>query len=118
MTIKIKQIIKKIFIVVYTACNILFLNWLIFSRTLFALGNPDKELERAIDFMKDEQYIGMTLEECEVIFGDSGLESPKDVVVYPAGTFQDGWWPGQYEIVIYFDINERVKYVRLQDIKE
>ncbi len=78
---------------------------------------PDDDLQRAIAFMEEGQYIGMTLEECEEIFGDSGLESPGQCVVYPAGNFQWGLSDG-YELYIYFDDDERVKAVKLKEEKD
>lgn len=78
---------------------------------------PNDDLQRAIAFIEDEQYIGMTLEECEAILGDSGLESPKDVIVYPAGNFQWGLSDG-YELYIYFDDDQRIKAVKLKEEKD
>ena len=84
---------------------------------LFGVRFPDAELKRALEFMEDEQYIGMTLEECEEIFGESNAISPAEKIVYPAGYFRWGW-SESYEIHIYFDEDERVREVRLQEERD
>lgn len=73
---------------------------------------PDERLKLALDFIENEDYIGMTLEECEEIFGDSGKDSPGQCICYQVGRYN---WFGEsgYELYIYFDENERVKAVVL-----
>ena len=113
-----KNIIKICVIILCAIVILLFFAWFVFSRSIFALNNPDKSLEVAIDFIKSEEYVGMTEEECEAIFGDTEKVSPVKVLSYEVGTFNDGWWPARYEIVIYFNEDELVENVRLQEIKE
>lgn len=84
---------------------------------LFNVRLPNEELQRAITFIQEENYVGMTLEECEEVFGDSGVESPVQYIVYPAGCFQWGW-SDEYELYIYFDENEQVKEVILKEERD
>lgn len=84
---------------------------------LFNVRLPNEELQRAITFIQEENYVGMTLEECEEVFGDSGEESPVQYIVYPAGCFRWGW-SDEYELYIYFDENEQVKEVILKEERD
>lgn len=78
---------------------------------------PDESLQTALDFVENEDYIGMTFEECEAIFGDSGKDSPGQCIVYSVGRFD---WMGrrEYELHIYFDHDEKVKAAILAEKRE
>lgn len=112
------NIIKICAIIICTIVILLFFTWFVLSRSIFALNNPDKSLETAIAFIQSNEYKGISVAECEAIFGDTENVSPVKVLTYEVGTFNDGWWPARYEVVIYFNEDELVENVRLQEIKE
>lgn len=116
MTFKRKVILKSIIILILLPITM----WTVFNLVLVwvtAPRCPDERLKKALELMKSESYIGMTLEECEEIFGDSGVESPEQVISYPVGTFQ---WMGyrNYIFYIYFDEENTVWEVRLEEESE
>lgn len=116
MTFKKKVIIKTIVIIVL----FLLIGWMILYFIIARLTVPrfpEENLKKALELMEDESYIGMSFEECEEIFGDSGKESPGQCVCYSVGTFQ---WMGQcdYELHIFFDQEEKVKAIRLIEEEE
>ncbi len=116
MTSRVKEIIKIVLII------ILFINivWACFH---FMMGillvprMPDEDLKNALKFVSDRKSIGMTLDECEAIFGDCGRDSPGQVVAYPVGSYK--WMSDkEYTLYIYFDESERVKKAILEQDKE
>ncbi len=113
-----KNIIKISVIVFCSVFNVLFISWVLFYRSIFVMGESDASLQIAIDLIRDNDYIGMTVEECEAIFGDVEKKLPIRMLKYEVGTFSDCWWPESYEVVIYFDESEHVKYIKLQEIRE
>ena len=81
---------------------------------LFTERFPDEEMQAALHFLKKENYIGMTIEECEAILGEYDREINNRVICYSAGRFYLGL-TDNYELYIYFDENGLVKTARIKE---
>ncbi len=111
--------IKKIIILLIPI--ILLIIYIFGCRLLFVPREPSVELERALEFERSKNSVGITFEECEQIFGELGVFPESHVVVVPAGYFQyQGFFADtvQYELYIYFDDSRCVKKVMLRTISE
>ncbi len=83
---------------------------------LFAERFPDEDMQKTLDFLQGE-YVGMSLEECEDVFGQYDGALDDQVISYPAGHFKWGL-SETYEVYIYFDDEGRVVEARLKEITE
>lgn len=84
---------------------------------LFTERFPDEDMQKTLSFLRNDDYIGMTLEECEAVFGKYEGDANSRVICYPAGTFYLGL-TDVYEVRIYFDENGLVKEARMQECNE
>lgn len=112
---KIQVIIKTIIAIVLGLFIHIAVIGIFLLANLLACRCPNEELERALDFLKDEQYIGMTIEDCEEIFGEYDGSTEAQVIVYPAGYYQHGL-TAEYEIYIFFDEEGKVKAAKLKEV--
>ncbi len=95
--------------------------YIIVGRFIFLPRVPNEELKRALEFERNKDNIGMTFEECEEMFGELGTYPKSNMLVLQAGHFlRSGFLVDaeRYELYIYFDENQCVKYVMLRTISE
>ena len=109
-----EKIALKIFLIMVLAVGNLWAVFHFVCGILLIPRMPEERLALALEFLEEEEYIGMTLEECEEIFGDSGKDSPGQCVVYRVGRY-DWFGADGYELYIYFDEDETVKAAVLKE---
>lgn len=106
--------LKKLTIVFLSVLAIYELLWGI-AISLSASAFADAELKEAIKFVQDEEYYGMTIEECEMKLGKEAEECGDGCFCFNAGTFNYKGG-GDYILVIMLDEEQRVKQVLLEEV--
>ena len=111
MNVKVKLVIVLQIIIT----TILFI--IIFSNILLAARFPNKDLRNVLSFIMAEEYLGLTMEECENRLGECDRSIEGKCMVYSAGRFNLGRI-NALELYIYFDDEGMAKTVRLKEVEE
>lgn len=82
---------------------------------MFIPAVPDEELKRAIEFLQEEEYIGMTVEECEELLEAEVIPGRGERVYFDAGTYR---YCKDVEYVLMLRLNDegKVIYAELQGV--
>lgn len=85
------------------------------SNLLLTERFPNKDMQKTLQFLHNDNCVGMTREECEIIFGMPERDLDSSIVCYPAGKFQLGL-TDEYELYIYYDENNVVKAAEMREV--
>lgn len=105
--------IKKIIIITIFSIIIVELYHVIVAG-IFIPAAPDEELKKAIEFLQKDDYVGMTVEECEELLGEEAIRG-NERVYFDAGTYR---YCKDVEYVLMIRLNDagKVIYAELQGV--
>lgn len=110
----IKKKIKEIVIILSVPVIMIELTTFL-AMSLIVPAVPDENLEKAIEFLQEDNYIGMTVEECEMLLGEEAHKYSDKEVFIDAGTYRYEKVV-DYILVLYLNDEGKVMYARLEGI--
>ena len=106
--------IKKIIIIILFSVILVEVYYIIIAG-MYVPAMPDEEMKKAMEFLDDEEYIGMTVEECEKLLEEDAHEYSENCVFVNAGTYCY-LENVEFILLLYLDDEGKVFWARLEGV--